>query len=111
MVPCQAPCGGSVENRFAAQAGLKSHAGVKEREADQGASEVEQPLQDVSAPLVADAEPAAAEQPSEAAVDDPAVPSQPLTRIDALPRNPSDDAACPKGTPEFCGVVHHQAHR
>ena len=47
--------------------------GSEEGETDQGAGQVEEPLEEVGPALVANPEAAAAEQPSERALDDPPV--------------------------------------
>jgi len=53
----------------------------KEAEANQGAVQLEQPPEQVGAPLVADPEAAATGQPSAAAFHYPAVPPQPFARL------------------------------
>lgn len=76
-----------------AQPGLKSPAGIEELEADQGAAQVQQPLQEVGAPFVAHAKAAAAKQPGEGPLDHPPVPPEPLRRVDSAPGDPGTDAA------------------
>src|SRR5215216_5934934 len=96
---------GAVRTRFAARPGLGIPAGIEELEADQGTGQVEQPLQQVGAPLVAHAEAAAAEQPGEAALDDPAVPPQPFGGVDATAGDPRGDAAGTQRAALLGGVV------
>ena len=47
---------------------------------------------DVGAPFIADLEPTKPVEPGERPLDHPAMPSEPLTRLDAPPRDPRDDA-------------------
>jgi hypothetical protein len=79
--------------------------GSEEAQAEQSAGKVEQPLEEVHPPLVADAEAAAAEQPGEAALDHPAVPPEPLTGVDSPTGNPRQDATRSQRTAEGRGVV------
>jgi hypothetical protein len=74
-------------------------------QAEEGAGQVEQPLQQICPPLVTDPQATTAEQPGEGALDDPPVSPQPLARIDPAPRDPRSDAAGPQGTAQVRGVV------
>ncbi len=73
--------------------------------ADQGAGQVQQALEQVRPALVADAQPAKAEQPRERPLDHPAVPTQPLGGVDPPASDPRGDAAGAQGTPQGRGVV------
>src|SRR5918998_4590552 len=53
-------------------------------EADEGAAKGEEGVMDVGPAFVADSQAAIAIEPGEGALDDPAVPSQTLARVDAL---------------------------
>jgi hypothetical protein len=65
----------------------------KEADADEGAGQVEEPLEQVGAPLVADAEAKVTDQPGEGALDHPPVLPQPLGGVDAASSNARGDAA------------------
>jgi DNA helicase II / ATP-dependent DNA helicase PcrA len=65
--------------------------------ADERAAEVEEGEMDVGPPLIAHRQPAEAAQPRQRALDDPAVPAEPLARLDAAARDARDDAAPPAG--------------
>src|SRR5919198_3231186 len=67
--------------------------GTKEADADEGAGELQQALQDLGAALVADTQPEEAEHPRQAALHHPAVAPEPLTRLDAPPGDPRRDTA------------------
>lgn len=56
-------------------------------------------------PLIAEAQPTATQQPGQAALDDPAVPPQPLTRFDAASRNPGRNAPGAQRSPQHRVVV------
>jgi len=77
----------------------------QETEAGQRTGEVEQPLEHVSPPLVADTQAAAAEQSGERALDHPAVPSQPLAGVDSTSRNPRRYGASAQCTAYCRGIV------
>jgi hypothetical protein len=74
--------------------------GGKEADAEQGAGQVEQPLEQVGAPLIADAQAAIAEQPGKRAFDHPAVPPESLAGVYAAASNAWRDATSPEGTPQ-----------
>src|SRR5688572_15772137 len=61
--------------------GLSSSCGGEVAEAEQGAGQVEESLEQIRPPLVAHAEATKPEQPGEAALDHPAVPPQTLRRV------------------------------
>jgi hypothetical protein len=62
-------------------------------EADECAGQVEEPEQDVRAPLVADLQPPVADQPRQRPLHHVPVAAQPLARLDAAPGDPGRDAA------------------
>jgi hypothetical protein len=59
---------------------------------------VEQALQHLGTPFVADAQVPTAEQPGKRALDDPAVPPEPLAGLDPAACKTRRDAASPQGT-------------
>jgi hypothetical protein len=73
---------------------------IKEAEANQGASQVEQPPEQVGTPLIADSKVAATEQPGAAALHYPAVSPQPFVRFDPAAGDARGDATCEQGTPK-----------
>jgi hypothetical protein len=73
-------------------------------EAEQGTRKVEQPLQEVSASLVADHEPANSQEPGQRPFHHPAVPAQSLAGLDAAPRNARGDATSTQRSPQV-GIV------
>lgn len=66
---------------------------------------MEQTLQHVGPPLIANPKPATAQKPGLGALDDPAVPSQPLAGVDPTASNTWGDAAGTQGTPQVGRVV------
>ena len=58
---------------------------LEEPEAEQGAGQVQQPLEQVGPPLVAHPEATAPQQPGLGPLDDPPVPPQPLAGVDPAP--------------------------
>ena len=77
----------------------------EESETDQSTGQVQQPLEDVSASLVADIEAATAEQPRERALHHPSVSSEPLAGVDASPGDVWGTAARAQRTPQLHGIV------
>jgi hypothetical protein len=59
---------------------------------------VEQPLEQISSPLVAHTEATTAEQPGERALDHPAVPTEPLAGVDSSSGNPRSDTPSAEST-------------
>src|SRR5919199_5246198 len=59
----------------------------------------------VVAPLIADAQPPVAVEPSARALDHPAVAPQPLARLDAFARDPRRDATPAQLGPQRGGVI------
>lgn len=82
-----------------------SRSRCEEAHADQRARQVEQSLQQVGAPLIADAEPAAAKQPGERALNHPPVAPQPLRRVDPSASKARGNAPSPQGATEGRGIV------
>ncbi len=70
---------------------------MEEAPADEGAAEGEERLVDVGAPFVTHEQAAVSVQPGDGALDDPAVPAEPLGGLDAASGDPGRDAASPKG--------------
>ena len=66
---------------------------------------MEQSLEEVSTPFVADTEAAITEQPGQRALDHPAVPAQALAGIDAAPGDSWGNAASAEGTPQVGRVI------
>jgi hypothetical protein len=66
--------------------------GLQHPPTDEGASKGQERLMNVCAPLVAHLEPSMAVEPRECPLDHPARAPQPLTRLDATPSNPRDNA-------------------
>lgn len=62
-------------------------------------------LEDVGAALVADGEAAEAGKPSQGALDDPAVPAQPVGAVDAAPGDARRDAPCAAGLAAGCVII------
>lgn len=72
---------------------------------DEGAGEGEKGVMNVIAPFVADAQAAAAVQPGQGALDDPAVPTEALLRFDPTPRNAREDTALARRLPAAGEIV------
>ena len=79
--------------------------GIEEPNADQGAGQVQQPLEDVRPPLVADAKAAAAEQPGEGSLHDPAMLTEAFGGVDPPTSDARGDAPDPECAPQGRGIV------
>jgi hypothetical protein len=77
----------------------------QEAAANQGAGQVQQPLEQIRPSLVAHAEATAAQQPGKCPLHDPTVPAQPLGGIDPASCKPWHDASGTQGTPQIGRVV------
>ena len=67
--------------------------GLEEPNADQRAGQVEQTAEDVRPPLIADTKAAAAEQPGEGSLHDPAMPTEAFGGVDPPTSDAGRDAA------------------
>ncbi len=86
----------------------------EEAEADERAGQVEQPLEQVRPPLVANTEAAKTEQPGLRALDHPAVPAEPFARLDPAAgdvRGDAPGAQCPAAGGEVVRLVAVQLGR
>jgi hypothetical protein len=78
---------------------------AEEAEAEQGAGQVQQRLQQVGPPLVTHAKATKAEQPGERALDRPPMPAQLLAGVDPASGDAWRDTPSPQGLAETRGVV------
>ena len=74
-------------------------------EGDEAGLEEREGLVDVGAPLVADGQAAGAIEPGMAALDHPAMPSEPVASLDAAPGNPRPDPARPAFLPPHSRII------
>ncbi len=74
-------------------------------QADQGARQVKQALEQIVPPFVADAGATATEHPREGPLDHPPVATEPLAGVDPPTRETRGDAAGTQGTAQGQGVV------
>ena len=75
-----------------------SRRGSEEGKTGQRTGQVQQPLEQVGSPLVADTETAIAKQPGKRALHHPSVSSESLAGVYAAARNPWRDPTSPEGT-------------
>ena len=77
----------------------------KDLQAEERAGQVQQPLEQVGAPLVAHPQAAATEEPRKTPLDDPPVPPQSLGGVDAAASDARGDAPATQGTTQRGRVV------
>lgn len=78
---------------------------LKDSQTDQSAAECEQGQMHFAETLVADRQAAVAGEPSEGALDHPAIAPQPLAGVDLAPRDTRNDAAQPTGTAAAAMII------